>query len=69
MLRLSFGSHFVKLPACVADRIPDILTYSKFTEKTDNGSIGDSTTATPEKGKEIVERCVNRILEYAAEKF
>ena len=51
------------------NKYPDILTYSKFTDKTDNGSIGDSTTATPEKGKEIVERCVNRILEYAAEKF
>ena len=48
---------------------PDILSYSKFTEKTDNGSIGDSLTATPEKGKAIVERCVERIMDYINEKF
>ena len=48
---------------------PDILTYSKFTAKTDNGSIGDSTTATPEKGKAIVDRCLDRILQYMQENF
>jgi creatinine amidohydrolase len=51
------------------NRYPDILTYSKFTDKTDNGSIGDSTKATPEKGKEIVNRCLDRILEYMKETF
>lgn len=51
------------------NKFPDILTYCKFTEKTDNGSIGDSTTATPEKGKEVVERCVERIIEYISANF
>lgn len=52
-----------------SNKFPDILTYSKFIDKTDNGSIGDSTTATPEKGKEMVARCVERIMEYIAERF
>ena len=51
------------------NKYPDILTYSKFTAKTDNGSIGDSTTATPEKGKAIVNRCLDRILQYLRENF
>ena len=51
------------------NKYPDILTYSKFTAKTDNGSIGDSTTATPEKGKAIVDRCLDRILQYMQENF
>ena len=48
---------------------PDMLSYEPFTAKTDNGSIGDSTTATPEKGKALVERCVDRIVEAAQAKF
>ena len=51
------------------NKYPDILTYAKFTAKTDNGSIGDSTTATPEKGKAIVDRCLDRILQYMQENF
>ena len=51
------------------NKYPDILTYSKFTDKTPNGSIGDSTAATAEKGRECVERCVARILEYINENF
>ncbi|WP_294148701.1 creatininase family protein [uncultured Clostridium sp.] len=42
----------------------DILQYGKFTDRTPNGTIGDSTTATAAKGEEIFTRCVNRIVEY-----
>ena len=51
------------------NKYPDILSYSRFTDKTDNGSIGDSTTATAEKGKAIVDRCVDRILAYIGDNF
>lgn len=42
----------------------EFIQYAKFTDRTPNGSIGDSTTATEEKGKELVKRCVDRIVEY-----
>jgi len=42
----------------------EFIQYAKFTDRTPNGSIGDSTTATAEKGCELVNRCVNRIVEY-----
>ncbi len=48
---------------------PDVLQYEHFTEKTPNGSIGDSRTATSEKGKAIVDVCVERILSYYKNAF
>ena len=48
---------------------PDIIQYSHFTAKTPNGSIGDSRTATAEKGKNIVDACVKRILSYLENAF
>ena len=42
----------------------EFIQYARFTDRTENGSIGDSTTATAEKGEELVKRCVDRIVKY-----
>lgn len=51
------------------NNFPDILQYEPFTAKTDNGSIGDSTVATREKGEAIVTKCVERIMNYLETEF
>lgn len=43
---------------------PEVIQYVGFTERTPNGTIGDATAATAEKGKAVVERCVSRIVEF-----
>lgn len=52
-----------------ANPYPDILQYGHFTEKTPNGTIGDATVATREKGEAIVNACVERIMAYLNEAF
>lgn len=47
----------------------DIITYYEFREKTPNGTLGDATLATREKGEAIVNRCVDRIVEFMKEEF
>lgn len=47
----------------------DFIQLSQFKEKTRNGTLGDATLATAEKGRRIVERCVDRIAEYAEKNF
>lgn len=42
----------------------DIIQYGSFSDKTPNGTIGDATVATAEKGKQIVEKCVDKIVEF-----
>lgn len=42
----------------------EFIQYASFADRTPNGTIGDATTATAEKGSELVVRCVNRIVEY-----
>lgn len=39
----------------------DVIQYRTFISRTPNGTIGDATAASVEKGKQIVERCVNKI--------
>jgi creatinine amidohydrolase len=43
---------------------PDIIAYDFLEDKTDCAVLGDPTAATAEKGRLIVERCINRITEY-----
>ncbi|MCD8370960.1 MAG: creatininase family protein [Clostridiales bacterium] len=52
-----------------ANSFPDILQYEHFTAKTPNGSIGDATVATPQKGEAIVHVCVERIMDYLKTQF
>ena len=48
---------------------PDFITYTEFGEKTPNGTLGDATLGTAEKGQKIVERCVDRIVEFMKDQF
>lgn len=47
----------------------DFIRYIPFDAKTENGIIGDATLGSKEKGKQIVETCVNRIVEYMKHEF
>lgn len=46
------------------DNYEDFKQFIKFGAYTENGSLGDATKASPEKGKIIVERAVDRICEF-----
>lgn len=50
-------------------KYPDIVTYDEFATRTPNGTLGDATIASREKGEQIVTRCVDRIADYMKEKF
>lgn len=52
-----------------SDGYGDFISYHRFADRTPNGSIGDATVATREKGEKIVNRCVDRIVSYMTEKF
>lgn len=43
---------------------PEFTDYAPFTEKTSNGCIGFADHAAPEKGKEIIDACVGKMMEY-----
>ena len=58
--------------ACVESKpgaYPDIIKYGSFADRSPTGMIGDATVATPEKGKNIVEACVDRIVDYMQNTF
>lgn len=52
-----------------SDGFGDFIGFARFTDKTPNGTIGDATAATREKGEKIVTRCVDRIVSYMEQKF
>lgn len=56
-------------PAEKATKYPDIIQYPRFEDKTRSGVIGDATLATAEKGREIVERCVGRIVSFISDEL
>jgi creatinine amidohydrolase len=47
----------------------DVIRYLPFGTKTSNGTIGDATIATAEKGRALIEKCVDRIAGYMAHEF
>jgi creatinine amidohydrolase len=47
----------------------DVIRYLPFSSKTTTGTIGDATLGSAEKGKALVERCVDRIAEYMNHEF
>ncbi len=46
------------------DPFPDIIQYPNFKSITETGALGNPTSATAEKGEAIVERSVNRIVDF-----
>ena len=46
------------------DAFPDIIQYAPFSFRTENGCIGAATDASAEKGAQLVDACVSRILSY-----
>ena len=51
------------------DRFPDIIKYPALTELTPNGTIGDATVASAEKGKLLLDRCVDRMADFIENVF
>lgn len=47
----------------------DIIQYGRFIDRTYNGTIGDATVATVEKGKKIVEKCIDKIVHFMEYEF
>ena len=50
-------------------RDSDFVTYVPFNQTTPNGILGDATVGTAEKGKLIVQKSVDRIVEYMKTEF
>lgn len=47
----------------------DIITYVRFDQTTPNGILGDALAATADKGKQIVDLCVTRIVQFMKDNF
>ena len=47
----------------------DIVTYVPFIQTAPGALLGDATVGTAEKGKQIVDKCVDRIVEYMKDEF
>jgi creatinine amidohydrolase len=47
----------------------DVIRYIPFSKRTPNGTIGDATIGTAEKGKALLDKCVARIADYMAHEF
>lgn len=47
-----------------AENFPEIIQYQLFVDKTDKGMTGDARAASPEKGRLLVERAVDRIVDF-----
>lgn len=71
-----FPQHVRKDKICKAEpkvvnakRFPGILRCTPFQEFSDIATIGDSACATAEKGKVLVDTCIDRIAEYMEKDF
>ncbi len=51
------------------DRFPDVIKYPALTELTPNGTIGDATVASAEKGKLLLDRCIDRMADFIENVF
>lgn len=47
----------------------DVIRYIPFEEKTHSATIGDATVGNAEKGKALLEKCVNRIVNFMEYEF
>ena len=59
----------VEPPSELYEAFPDIIRYIPFSRRTPNGIVGDATIASAEKGRAIVEKCVDRIVQYMKSEF
>lgn len=63
------GNHPPRSPKAYTQWL-DIIKYNSFLTLTDgSGSVGDSTSASAEKGERIVTQAVDRIVKYVKEEF
>src|SRR5699024_9882248 len=60
-------SKWVNEPPRFINKFPDILNHSKFSNLTKSGTIGNATLGTKEKGEQLVNRSVNRIIDFLIE--
>ena len=51
------------------NKYEDIIKIERFSNKTINGTIGDSKVASGLKGEKIVEKCINKILDFINDEF
>ncbi len=58
----------IEPPAETGD-FADIVRFVPMKEKTPNAIVGDATLGTKEKGEKIVNKCVDRIVEFMNEKW
>lgn len=56
-------------PGPVMTEFSDFVRYIPSEVKTTTGTIGDATLGTAEKGRRILEKCVDRIVEYMRHEF
>jgi len=47
----------------------DVIRYIPFSRRTPNGTIGDATIGTAEKGRALLEKSVGRIADYMVHEF
>jgi len=51
-------------PTADALAYTDVIRFIPMDEKSPNGTVGDATAGTAEKGKAIIDKCVNRIADF-----
>lgn len=56
-------------PSSDYTQYPDFLRYVPLEKKTRSGTVGDAMLGSAEKGRLIVEKCVDRIVEYMSYEF
>lgn len=56
--------HWINEPPNVKDEFPDIHHYPKLSTITTSGTIGNATVASKEKGEQLVNRSLHRIVEF-----
>jgi Uncharacterized protein, putative amidase len=61
--------NWINEPPKLKDKFPDLIKYYKFSQKTTSGTIGDATLGTKEKGKELVKRSLDRIIQFLVEEW
>ncbi|MGG3563884.1 creatininase family protein [Neobacillus rhizosphaerae] len=52
-----------------SNAFPDVIQYIKYGDLSKSGTIGDATAGTPEKGKKLVDRSVDRIVQFLEESW